>query len=298
MALAQRQLEGIVQLFATDRFAVEVAGHQAFVGLDDLVADLVVGGGQRKDVRVARIVKEAVANRGAAVGGQVDRETLRTELLAQVADHGFEIEVFGVDPIDDDHPAQASLAGAPHQPARRRLDSVAGVDHDRRGFHRTHRGQGRAAEIRVARGIDELDLVAVVVDSRKRRVQRMAVLLLEGLEIRKRIALLDGSDFALRSGGEQQAFEQRSLPGAGVAEQGERSDGGTGPAGHGNSLRGFKPHRWTDGHRTPVVRGAQTVPAGGAIHERFKRDSERVQQENRRLAPHRRTRPEAEGAPS
>src|SRR3546814_18176882 len=52
---------------------------------------------------------------------------------------------------------QTTLLAVIHQPAGAMLDAGAGVDHHRQRFNRGQRGQGLATEIRVARGIDQVD---------------------------------------------------------------------------------------------------------------------------------------------
>ena len=66
---------------------VEVMVHHRFVDLDDLVDDLLVPVGDRAEVAVAGwLLPKQSTTRLAAVGGQVDRQALRAEGLAQLVE--------------------------------------------------------------------------------------------------------------------------------------------------------------------------------------------------------------------
>ena len=87
--LAQRLLERIVQLLGRELLALlEVERHQLFVDLDHLVDDLGVRRLDRGEVRrLAARLEEAVDDRLAAVGRQVERQAGLAEGFADLLEH-------------------------------------------------------------------------------------------------------------------------------------------------------------------------------------------------------------------
>ena len=231
VAFAQALLERVVQFLALEAALaeVEVVVHHRLVDLDHLVDDLLVPVGDRAEVAVAGGLPEAVGDALAALGRQVERQHFGAEGFAQVVEQGVEFGARVVDLVDDDHPAQVARLGVLHHPARAVADAGVGIDHDRDGFHRGQRGQGGAAEIRIAGRVDQVDVDGLlagrrVVDAGDGRVDGVAALLLDRIEIGHRAAAFDRACRLDRAAGMQQGFEQDCFAGARVACEGHVAD--------------------------------------------------------------------------
>ena len=118
VAFAQRLLERRVQLRRRDLALLEVQRHQLLVDLDDLVDQRAVRVGDRREIGFARGIEEAVDDALAAVGGQVDRQAFLAERRLDRAQNARQVDVLGVDLVDDDQPAQLALGRPFHHPRR------------------------------------------------------------------------------------------------------------------------------------------------------------------------------------
>ena len=116
---------GVVQRLVVRLLAAEVLLHQVLVHLDDLVEDGGVAALDRVEVALALVVEQALDDRLAAAGGQVDRQALRAERLAgSVSTSAFEVDVRHVALVDDDRPRQVAVLGGLHHPAGDDLDAA------------------------------------------------------------------------------------------------------------------------------------------------------------------------------
>jgi hypothetical protein len=141
VAFAQRLLERRVQRGGARVGAIlEVLGEQVLVFLDDLVDQRAVGGGDRFEIGVAGIVFEHFDDIGRAMRRQVEQHALLAEALADVGDQAGQIEVVGIDLVDDDHPAQLALGGVAHHALGHQFDAGLRVDDDQRGIDTGQRG--------------------------------------------------------------------------------------------------------------------------------------------------------------
>ncbi len=176
VSLAQRLFERRVQLLGLQILALlQVQRHQVFVHLDHLIDQGGVGGGNTGKIAVSGGVEKAVRHPGSAVGRQVDRQAFAAERLLNLLQQAGQVDVVGVDLVDDDHPALPAFGGALHHPLGDRLDPGLRVDHHCDGLHRRQHGDGLADEIREAGGIDQIDVGAVVVEIDQRGVERVLV---------------------------------------------------------------------------------------------------------------------------
>ena len=226
VALAQALLEGIVQLASLERplAFIEIAVHDLLVDLDDLIEDLLMGFGDRGEIGFSLRFEEAVDDLARAIGRQVDRQAFRAEFLAQFCGQGSQI-AFGIDAVDDEYAGEAALAGVVHQSSRTVFDAVAGIDDDDAGLDRGQGRQGRAAEIRVARRVDQIDVAIAVIDRDQRRLHRVTALFLHRIKIGNGVAAFDRTCRLDRAAGMQQGFKQGGFAGAGMACQGDVADG-------------------------------------------------------------------------
>ena len=114
-------------------------------------------------------LKEAVDDRLAAVGRQVERQAGPAEGFTDLLEHLGGARLAAVDLVDHDQAADAACLREVHHPVRHRLDAVDGAHDDHRGFDRLERGQRAAEKIRIARGIDDVDAMALRARSRRSR---------------------------------------------------------------------------------------------------------------------------------
>ena len=131
---------------------------------------------------------------------------------------------FGVDAVDDEDPGQAARLGVVHHAPGRMFDAVGGIDHDGAGFDGGQRGEGRAAEIGIARRVDQVDVAVAVVDRDQGCLDRVLAFLFHRIEVGNRRAALDRACRLYHAAGMQQGFDQSGFAGAGMACQGDVAD--------------------------------------------------------------------------
>ena len=172
MALAQRALERLVQLLGAHFALLEVLLHQLLVDFDDLVDELAVRFLDRGKI-------------GLAAGAKKQSETLErllgrlwqaffAECLLDALEQVLEIDVVGVDLVDDDQAVEAALRRPLQEAAGHHFDAVLRVDHDGGGLDRGERRQRVAKEIGITGGIQKMHPVRVFpaglyVEARHRR---------------------------------------------------------------------------------------------------------------------------------
>ena len=102
-----------------------------------------------------------------------------------------EVGALAVEHVDEDEPRQALLVGALPEPLGVDLDPHHGVDDDDRGVGDAQRGDRVGDEARLARGVDQVDLAAVVLEGGDGGADRHLPLLLVGLVVGDGGAVLD-----------------------------------------------------------------------------------------------------------
>src|SRR6185312_13158380 len=226
MALPQGLLKRVVELLRGYLLPLlQIHRHQLLVELDHLVDELRVRDLHRGEVGTRAMgLKEAVHHRPAALRGQIERQALRAEGLAHLRQHIRGFRVAAVDLVDDDEAAEPAIAGKIHQTLSDGVGSARCADDDRHGFHGFEHGESASEEIRVARGVEEMDMSRVAVEGQNGGIERMLQRLLLGVEVRDRAAPGQAS---LRADGarlQQQAFREQRLPRAGRPDQRDISD--------------------------------------------------------------------------
>ena len=238
MAFAQALLERVVQFIAGQSLfpEIEVMLHHRLVDLDDLVDDLLVPLGNRAEIALAFRVAEAVYDPRAMIRRQVQGQALGTESLAQFLQSAGVVGTVVVDLVDDDDPAQVAGPGVLHHPSRAVGHAAVGIDDHGHGLDRGQRGQRGAAEVGIARCVDQVEVDAFaggggVVDAGDGGIERVAALFFDGVEIGDGAAAFDAACRLDRAAGLQQGFEKRGFAGGGVACEGHVADG-CGAVGH------------------------------------------------------------------
>ncbi len=150
-----------------------------------------------------------------------NRHIERDTGLAEQILHGFEqgrvVDVVGVHLRDDDHPAQALLAGLVEHAAGVHTQTGVGVDHDGRRVDGLHRPQHLGDEIGIAGRVDQIEVLASVIEMHQRRLQRVLVDLLFVVKIADARPIGDACRTFDRSGARQDGISQRGLSGRSMA---------------------------------------------------------------------------------
>ncbi len=155
------------QLLGADRAFEQVLLHEGVVGLDDGIDQLRAGGGQIDGAagrRRFRRIEDAddAAELRAGVDRRVEQHAALAEGVAEGLEQVGELDVVGVELVDDQHAGQAALAGLVEHAARVDLDAV-GRRHDH--YHVLDGGQrpqGGADESGIAGRVEQVDVLALV----------------------------------------------------------------------------------------------------------------------------------------
>ena len=225
MAFAQGLLERIVELLGIQRLALlEIEGHQIFVDLDDLVHDLLVGGGDGRECRACLVIgrEETVDDAAAVQRGQVDRQAFGPERRRDAVLQGREIDAGGVDLVDDDH---AALAGrGRHHPSGYRLDAGLRIDHHDGGLDCRQCGQCPPQEIGRARCVEQVHPVFRRLQMGDADIDRVADRLFLGIVVGNGVAPFQAAGSVDRAGTAEQRLQQLGLAAPGLAQQGDVAD--------------------------------------------------------------------------
>ncbi len=225
VALTQSALERGVQLLGVDLPLLEIEGHQVLVHLDHLIDECTVRLFHRGEIGIARRVEEAVHHFGAAFRRQVDGQTLLAERFLQVREQSRQVHVLGIDLVHDEEPTEIALRRPLHHPARRHLDAILGIHHDRCGIHGRQRSNRVAKEIRVAGSVHHVHMRITMGEVRESRVERVQALLFQRIEVADGISSLDGPRVLNLARLCEERFRQGGLAGAAVADEGDRANG-------------------------------------------------------------------------
>ena len=130
-----------------------------------------------------------------------------------------QVDVVGVDHVDDDEPAELALAGPLHHARRDHLEPGLGVDDDRGGLDGVERADRLADEVRESGRVDQVDARFRRIDVQDRRAQRVLPGLLQRIEIGGGRAALDAAGRAHHASASEQRLGERRLAGRPVAHQ-------------------------------------------------------------------------------
>ncbi len=131
-----------------------------------MIDDVRIGFGHRREVGVAVVWNEkAVGDRFAPLGRKVDGQTLRAELLVYRFEQRLQIRIVRIDLINDDHSAEPPLGGRFHHLAGIHLDAGARIDDDGDRLHSRQRNQRAPDEVRIAGRVQEIYVLALVVEA-------------------------------------------------------------------------------------------------------------------------------------
>ena len=157
-----------LQLGDRDLALGQVLLQQRLVALDHGLDQLAAGVGDvdraaGRDVRLR--VEQAVhlAHPRAGAVGDVEQHAVLAERLLDRRHEGRQVHALGVELVDDDGARQAEGGGLLEHLPRRRLDAVHRRHHDDRRLDRGEGFEGGADEVGGAGGVEDVEVLAVVV---------------------------------------------------------------------------------------------------------------------------------------
>ena len=138
--------------------------------------------------------------------------------------HGVEVRVLLVHAVDEHRSRDAHLAGDLPKSVRLDLRPRDRVHDEERHLGGFHAGDRVADEVRVARGVDHVDLDALVDHGRQREVDREPALLFLGVVVERRVLVVHLAE-ALRSPRQvEHRLGERGLPRAAMADEHDVTD--------------------------------------------------------------------------
>lgn len=155
------------------------------------------------------------------VGRKIDRKALRTKGLLQLTQQSRQIRSRQVDLVHDDDAVEPALHRGLAHASGRDADAGSGIDHDRSRFHGRECTLRPTQQVKVSRGVDEIDTPALPLEMADSAVDRMLQLALEGIEIADRRATRELTWGTDRPSVIQQRLRERGLTGRNVSYQGE-----------------------------------------------------------------------------
>ena len=158
--------------------------------------------------------------------GEMQRGDLVAEHAAQLVEGAHGIRVLAVALVE--HETGGRVGGAPDLDRRLQagVDAAGGVHHVQRRVGRVEPLDHLGDEVRVARRVDDGDLVLAVLERPDREAQRAVLLLLLGLVVEVRRPVVDLPHPRDRAGAEQHLLGQRRLPAPGMAGEHDAADVG------------------------------------------------------------------------
>ena len=166
LALGDRVVCCLAKLVGTDRFAFEVAHHQLFIELDDLLDHHLIRLARRQRafgrifiVRLENI--DDACERCPLPDRHVERHANGAERLANGRQIGSIVDVFGVHLGHDDEPAQAEPASLLKDAPGVDLDAGWAGDGHNHVFDRGECTQGTTDEIGISGRVDQVNLFSI-----------------------------------------------------------------------------------------------------------------------------------------
>jgi len=160
---------------------------------------------------------------------QLDRDAAVGELRAGGIEDAVEVGALAVEHVDEDDARELVLLGALPDAGRVDLDAHDAAQHDDDALDDPQRRIRVGLEAGVAGRVDEVDLPVVPLEMAERAGERHAAFLLVLVPVGGRRPLLDSPEPVRLSRLEEQRFDERGLPDAAVAGDGDVPDlGGLG----------------------------------------------------------------------
>ena len=156
---------------------------------------------------------------GTMLRRQIEQHALAPEAFAQLTDQLGQVNVFGIDLVDHQHPAQPALARQAHHALGHQLDAVLRIHHHQRCIDPSQGADRLTGKIGISRGVDHVDARRLPIEAGHGGTEGVPELFFLRIEIADRIAFLHGS--ARRDGTRrrEQRFSQRGLAGGAVPNE-------------------------------------------------------------------------------
>ena len=161
----QRQLHQLVAV-VVERFEHPLAPELGFVGQlrsgisDAMILRAFLALGKREQLHLHQIDHAAERLRRvrrALADGNLQRDRIGAEPIADFVEHGFEVGPFAVHLVDERQPRHVVLVGLPPDRFALRLDAFAGAEHHHAAVQHAQAALDLGREIDVAGRIDQVD---------------------------------------------------------------------------------------------------------------------------------------------
>ena len=235
-------LERVRNLLVRELLAVEVPLHQALVGLDDgveqllaVLRDLVghLGGdlarrgllaslGARVRLHVQQV--DDPADLVLDADREMHRDAAGRERVPQLLEDAVEVGPLAVEHVHEEDAGQAELLRPRPDAVGLDLDAHDRRDDDQRSFDDPQRRDRVALEARLAGRVDQVDLPALPLEVAEGRGDRHLPALLVLVPVGDSRALLDRSEPVDRPGLEEHCLDERGLPRPTVSGDGDVAD--------------------------------------------------------------------------
>ncbi len=195
---------------------------------DDVVRDAGLVGGEELQVFPEQIV-DALEPRpdadGPGEGPRVD-----PEFALQLVQEGHRVSSLPVQLVDEHHHRRVAHPADVHQFARLFLDTLHAIDDEDDAVHRGEGAVRVLGEILVARRVEDIDLVPVVLEAHHRRRHRDAALFLDLHEVGggrlPDLVALHGAGGVDGAAEEEEFLGEGRFPGVGMADDAKRPASG------------------------------------------------------------------------
>ncbi len=161
---------------------------------------------------------------GLSADGDLERDRPRVQLRPQGLDRAQEVGMLLVHLVDHDQARSAAAVQPLPGDLRAHRHLGGGADDDDRSLGDRQRARDLGGEVEETGGVEQVDLVIIVLDRGDRQVDRDLPLLLLGLEVESGGAGVGRPHAADGAGDEQHGLGQRGLALVGVAEDGDVAD--------------------------------------------------------------------------
>ncbi len=224
LLLTEVLLEHVVVRFGRG-FEQLVAAEGHLVGQLGRDGDLHVHGA----VELVGLAMDQVHVAGERLPG-ADRDVERGDLVAERGAQGVErrrrVGVLAVALVEHEAGRDAGLAPGPDRRLEPGLDATRRVHHEQRGIGGVEAFDHLGHEIRVAGRVDDRDLVLAVLEGADREAQRPVLLLLLGLVVEVRGAIVHAAQARDRAGSKEHLLRKGRLAAPGMAGEHDAPDVG------------------------------------------------------------------------
>jgi hypothetical protein len=210
---------------------VAAAGHLVGEAVGDRDLDLLPALGL---VRLAMDEVDVAAERVGRTDRDLERRDLRAERRPEGVERAGRVGVLLVAFVDEEAGGGVRAAAEGDRLLEAGLDPARRVGHEDRAVGGVEARHHLGREVEVARSVDDRDPGPVRLERRDREAQRLAALLLLGLEVEMGAAVLDLADAPDGAGSKEELLAERRLAGTRVTGQDDAPEVGQVDALHGH----------------------------------------------------------------